>query len=389
MKVLFVQFANSMFPRFGVSDGYWDAFYSTYRAHGYVRMEDAFEVPKWIAEVCFFLPHDCDRKICWVHHSIAEAIHEIDSSEYDYVLFSVMTCTKGFTKEIIEKTPSAQKFVIGGYDDWIFEAQKTYSNVKTANNMRETAQLMGLEYRFGTDYELFEGWTVLPRLTLSYGCKNNCKFCIVPHDTSVVERKVVEQQVESFCALKFKLIYIDDKTFGQAENYVVIKELKDKIKKYNPDFEGFVVQTTTFMLAKRAKQFKDLGVVVTEIGLETFNDPILRLYRKPSSEKMVKESIEVGRANGMLIIPNIIVGMPEETHETYERTKGFLEGCSADIIGLNMAMYTDYSSPDCVGEVDFAPSDKIGLHRQYWKEFNDLGTNLILDSSKFVITGRQ
>ena len=46
MNVLFVQFANSMFPRFGVSDGYWDAFYSEYRDFGYVRMEDAFEVPK-------------------------------------------------------------------------------------------------------------------------------------------------------------------------------------------------------------------------------------------------------------------------------------------------------------------------------------------------------
>ena len=55
MNVLFVQFANSMFPRFGVSDGYWDAFYSEYKDFGYVRMEDAFEVPKWVAEVCHFL----------------------------------------------------------------------------------------------------------------------------------------------------------------------------------------------------------------------------------------------------------------------------------------------------------------------------------------------
>ena len=385
MRVLFVQFANSMFPRFGVSDGYWDAFYSTYREHGYVRMEDAFEVPKWIAEVCYFLPKDSYKKICWVHHSVDEAKQEIAQGDYDFVLFSVMTCTKVFTDKIISGTDSNQKFVIGGYDDWIFEAEKKYSNVRTAKTMADTAILMGLKYYSGTDYSLFNGWTVLPRLTLSYGCKNNCKFCIIPHTMSVVDRDIIDQQVDSFKDLSFKLIYIDDKTFGQAENYRVIKELKDIIRSYNPEFVGFVVQTTTFMLAKRAREFKELGVVVTEIGLETYNDQILRLYRKPSSEKTVRESISVGRDNGMLIIPNIIVGMPEETQETYNRTKDFLESRHEDIIGLNMAMYTDYSSPDCVGEVDFMQSDKIELHRRYWKEINNLGTNLILDSSKFVV----
>lgn len=385
MRVLFVQFANSMFPRFEVSDGYWDAFYSAYRENGYVRMTDAFEIPKWIAEVCYFLAKDSYRKICWVHHSVEEAKEEIREGGYDYVLFSVMTCTKGFTDKIISETDSSQKFVIGGYDDWIFEAERKYRNVKTAKNMAESANLMGLPYRFGTDYSLFKGWTVLPRLTLSSGCKNNCKFCIVPHTMSVVAKECIEQQVDSFRDLSFRLIYIDDKTFGQADNYVLIKELGKRVKRYNPEFSGFVVQTTTFMLAKRASEFKDLGVVVTEIGLETYNNPILRAYRKPSTEKMVRESIKVGRENGMLIIPNIIVGIPEETEETYERTKGFLLSREKEIIGLNMAMYTDYSSPDCVGEVDFAESDKIELHRRYWKEINDLGTNQIIDSTKFVI----
>ena len=234
MRVLFVQFANSMFPRFEVSDGYWDAFYSAYRENGYVRMTDAFEIPKWIAEVCYFLPKDSYRKICWVHHSVEEAKEKIREGGYDYVLFSVMTCTKGFTDKIISETDSSQKFVIGGYDDWIFEAERKYRNVKTAKNMAESAKLIGLPYRFGTDYSLFKGWTVLPRLTLSSGCKNNCKFCIVPHTMSVVAKECIEQQVDSFRDLSFRLIYIDDKTFGQADNYVLIKELGiEMIMQYN------------------------------------------------------------------------------------------------------------------------------------------------------------
>lgn len=282
MKILFVQFANSMFPRFGVSDGYWDDFYSTYSDYGYVRMRDAFEVPKWIAEASYFLPEDSFKKICWVHHSVDEAIQEISSGEYDFVLFSVMTCTKKFTEEIIRRSKPSQKYVIGGYDNWIYEAGKIYPNVKVADMMRETAEHMGLPYRFGTDYSLFRGWTVLPRLTLSYGCTNRCKFCIVPHTTSIVPGDVIEQQIDSFADLTFKLIYIDDKTFGQAENYRCIKSLASRIKEYNPEFEGFVVQTTSGMVARRAQEFRELGVVVAEIGLESYNDDILRKYSKPS-----------------------------------------------------------------------------------------------------------
>ena len=382
MRVLFIQFANSMFPRFTDSDGYWDTFYNTYHDYGYIRMADAFEVPKWIAEVSYFLPTDCFRKICWVHHSINEAIEEIRTGNYDFVLFSVMTCTKGFTDTIIKMTDASQQFVIGGYDNWIYEAAKRYENVRTADTMQDSAKLMGLPYKFGTDYSLFRGWTVLPRLTLSYGCLNNCKFCIVPHQTSVVSNSVIKQQTDSFSDLTFKLIYIDDKTFGQARNYSIIKDLHKRIKEYNKDFTGFVVQTTTGMLVKKADEFRDIGVVVAEIGLETYNDPILRAYRKPSSEKMIVKSIEAARRVGIHLIPNLIVGIPEETEETYTRTKDFIEGNAENLFGVNFAMYTDYSSPDCVGEVDFAESDKVELHRRFWKELNELAEKKVLDRKK-------
>lgn len=384
MRVLFVQFANSMFPRFGVSDGYWDAFYATYADYGYVRMEDAFEVPKWIAEACYFLPEGSERKICWVHHSTIEAVDEIRTGGYDFVLFSVMTCTKGFTEEIIQMTNPSQQFVIGGYDKWIYEAAKRFKNVHTADTMQESATLMGLSYKAGTDYSLFNGWTVLPRLTLSYGCLNNCKFCIVPHTTSVVVDAVIEQQVDSFRDLNFKLIYIDDKTFGQARNFRIIGQLRERILEYNKDFIGFVVQTTTGMLVRRAQEFKDLGVVVAEIGLETYNDSILKLYRKPSSERMIRKSIETAGEKGVKIIPNLIVGIPEETEVTYTRTKNFIAGNAENLFGVNFAMYTDYSSPDCVGEVDFAASNKVALHRQFWRELNQLATDKILDRNKIT-----
>lgn len=193
MRIGFVQFANSMFPRFDVSDGYWDTFYNTYKDYGYVRMKDAFEVPKWIAEVCNFTPSDCEKKIIWVHESVHEAIDEIRDWKYDWILFSVMTCTKGFTERIIAASSHEQKFLIGGYDDWIYECGRCFQNVVVADTMKQTAQALGFDYNAGTDYSLFKGWTVLPRLTLSYGCLNNCKFCIVPHTMSVVDDETISR----------------------------------------------------------------------------------------------------------------------------------------------------------------------------------------------------
>lgn len=378
MKVLFVQFANSMFHRFEYSDGYWDRFYDVYRDFGYLRMSDAFEIPKWIAEASFFLPSDCFRKICWVKHSVSEAVNEIANGRYDFVLFSVMTCTKAFTRSIIEKSDSKQKFVIGGYDKEIYRIGDDFENVSVCDIMADAANAMGLPYAQGTDYSLFDGWTVLPRLTLSYGCMNNCKFCIVPHVMSVVSETIIRQQVESFKSLDFKLVYIDDKTFGQSVNYRILKDLKNNILKYNPKFSGFVIQTTSAMLVQKATVFKDIGVVVAEIGVETFNDWILRKYHKPSSEKLVLEAIHAAESAGIKVIANLIVGFEEETEETYGRTLDFLKVNETRLFGVNFAMYTDYSSKDCVGEVDFLPSDNIELHRKWWDTLNKFASERIV-----------
>lgn len=387
MKVLFVQFANSMFPRFGSSDGYWDAFYSHYHGIGYWRMEDAFEVPKWIAEVCFFLPNDCERKIYWVQNGdLQGAIDEIDNGGYDHVLFSVMTCTKGFVGEIMSRAHDGQSYVIGGYDDWIYDAQKMFSNVHACDTMMDTAERMGFKYRFGTDYSLFRGWTVLPRLTLSTGCLNNCRFCIIPHRLEEMDSDGIIQQVDSFRDLKFKLVYIDDKTFGQAGNHVMLPELGDKIRLYNHDFLGFVVQTTSGMLSRKASDFHGLGVVVAEIGFETANDGILRKYHKPSTTRLAKEAIDVGTENGIGVIANMIVGFPEETDDTYLNTERFISDMASRIFGYNLAIYTDYSESDNIGEVDFKHDGNEEFHRRWWDRLNMLATKNVMafDNIPFI-----
>jgi radical SAM superfamily enzyme YgiQ (UPF0313 family) len=255
---------------------------------------------------------------------------------------------------------------------------KELSNVRICKDTCETATELGVSYKFGTDYTLFSNESVIPRLTMSYGCLNNCKFCIVPHGNVIsVPQVVIRQQAESFKPLNYKLIYIDDKTFGQSDNYRYIAEISKIIDK--EDFEGFIVQTTAPMLIGKGQVFKDIGVRVAEIGLETYNDEILRKYNKPCSERVIRMSVDAAKSNDIKLIANLIIGMEEETDETYQNTYDYVMPLleSGDLIGINPAIYTDYNNKENLGEIDFINDGKTALHRKWWDKFNTTAMEIL------------
>ena len=372
MKFFYIQFANSMFKYYVTGNKYWDSFYENHNSDGYYRMGKTFEIPKWIAEISFLFPND-EHELFWCNFDIQEAIGAIKNEKPDVVLFSVMDCNLDYVREIIAKSDVTQKFYIGGYTDEIYEIHKQHDNVCVFDTVKDLAMYSAIEYKQGTNYALFNGEHVIPRLTLSYGCKNNCKFCIVPKQLTIVSDEIIYQQIDSFKDLNFKLIYLDDKTFGQADNYLILKDLRQRILSYNPDFLGFIVQTTCFELIKKAEIFKEIGVKVVEIGVESYNDFILREYNKASTLKLVDESIKIGLQHELEIIPNFIVGFTEETEETYNNTIEFMCKCVDLFYGMNISIYTNYGRKHSKGEIEFIDSDKIELHRRFFDEFNNLG----------------
>lgn len=382
-SVLFVQFANSMFLRHSDNDRYWEAFYKLHEDIGYYKGKYVFEPPKWIAEICYFLyPVSVEREVLWVEHNVNEVVKKIEASDFDYVFFSLMNCNQSFIEVIVMMCPN-QKFIIGGYNDKFLEyLDKTYSNATIVKAMKDCADVLNVKYSYGTDYSLFMGDSVVPRLTLSSGCLNRCKFCIVPHGR-IIDYPYTKslQQVRSFNALDYRLIYIDDKTFGQANNYAVIEDLGKIIRTdhNHKDFNGFIVQTTCPMIVNKAQAFKDLGVYVAEIGVETYNDDILRAYNKPSTCRLAERAIEEGNKCGLKMIANLIIGLPEETEETYQRTYDFIMPLLEEdkLIGINFAIYTDYENEDNNGEIDFLEDEKVELHRKWWRKFNFDAANIL------------
>ena len=176
--------------------------------------------------------------------------------------------------------------------------------------------------------------------------------------------------MQSFSDLDYRLVYIDDKTFGQSPNYNMLKDLSAYSNK--KDFNGFIVQTTTGLVAKKAKEFREINVRVAEIGLESFNDEILRKYRKPSSEKFIRESVYAAYENDLLLIANIIIGLPGETEQTYTKTYDFVMPLleQGKLIGINPAIYTDYDNDENLGEIDFMKDEQYELNNVWWDKFN-------------------
>jgi tRNA A37 methylthiotransferase MiaB len=376
MKVLFIQFANSMFLRHEDCDGYWDAFYKKYNDIGYWRGEYSFEVPKWIAEIDYLIDkREHESKLLYCKNSLDEIFNEIEEYRPTYTLFSLMDCNKEMIKNVVKNVRNTT-FIIGGYNEkYIKQLEDLFPNVIYAEEVKDEARIFGVEYKCGTDYSLFKDWSVVPRLTLSSGCYNHCKFCTIEHgNVTPIDDEIIIQQVCSFKDLKFKLIYLDDKTFGQCKNYRILSTLSKIIKEYNEEFLGFIVQTTSGVLLKKYEDFYEIGVIVAEIGMETYNDNILKLYNKPSNCSLVDKCIEACKDDKIKLILNVVIGFPQETKETYQNTYDLINNTLCNgVIGINPSIYTDYELEDNCGEIDFAEYENTELSREYFNKINNLG----------------
>ena len=315
---------------------YYDMLYSGARP-GYARLQDFWEIPQWIGYASHFLS-DAD---VYVVRNIDQAKQFLETANYRNVAFSALDTNKGIIREVVQDYPG--KVDIGGYVD-----PKTFEdlpNVKWHDSMESLAKDMGVPYAEGVDYRHFQGSDVIPRLTMSKGCRHKCAFCIVPKTVEETSADVVRQQADAIANLGSKLVYLNDKTFGQASNYKQLAEINQQILAKNPDFKGFIIQTTAAQLkVMPADWLKTSGIKFVELGVESYNDPILKAMHKPASTKLINEVTDKLRQNGIALIPNIIIGYPNETPETYANTIRFLKD-NKDIIShaniYNLALYKD------------------------------------------------
>ena len=348
-----------------VGSEYYEQIWKVKKKDGYLRPHHFWELPLWVAILKGNIP-DADFMVV---ENVDEFVAHINNANHSYICFSVLDCNKYIIKEIIDKYKGNATFVVGGYINLKFF--RLYDNVCAFNSIERFIQHMMGSYEPKYDYSHFQGWECIPRLILSEGCYNKCKFCVVPCKVIENYKEHVTNQIESFKKLKFELIYIGDKTFGQAKNHIWLPELYKQIRAYNDKFKGFIIQTTSRQFLKLSDDFiKDSHIRAIELGIETVNDSILQRYRKPMN---VKDAVIAAKRMRHLpcgFIPNIIMGMPEETAETYQNTLDYLD-CFKDVIYhlgvFSLAIYEGAELFEELGGRSDNDTDELSIEKSFHK----------------------
>jgi hypothetical protein len=329
-RTLMVQISSDLLqtgPR-SIADDIYDKLYQN--RTGYARPDDFWEIPQWQAHLANTMPSTDHYTV----RSIPEAIEFLNQAGYKNVAFSALDANSSVIHEIAEGYRG--NIVVGGYIDMV--QFNDLPNVKVFPTIKDFVESEGVEYKPGYDYRHFRGTRTMPRLTMSDGCRHACVFCSVPRGVTETSREGILQQVNSFSDnLSADLIYLNDKTFGQAKNHTMLPEIYNMVKAKNPNFEGFVIQTTAAQMKTLSPEFiQKSGIKYIELGIESYNDPILKAHKKPANEKIIDEAAIKIRQSGAVLIPNIMVGLPGETRESYNHTLKWLDRNKDIISHLNI-----------------------------------------------------
>jgi len=356
MKIAFCQIPNILINP--VQDQYAENIYA--KVPGYKKGADFWEIPLWIAKASHCIPEG----ELYIVRDIEQAVKDL--SEFDAVMFSVLEVNKEIIKRIIENLPANTKFVLGGYinSDYFkcFQMFLHSYDVTWLDTLQAGIEYLGYEYHEGVSYKLFKGTPTIPRLSLSDGCLYNCKFCCV--EKTIKEYSFLDIMAQTFgmTDLDFEPVYINDKTFGQAKNHTKLPEIYRKIKTQNPNFKGFIIQTTATNFLKLSPEVLAC-IAYVELGIESFNDDILKAMDKPHREKNIVDACwkifaENLKGNNIKLVPNILVSLPGENDFTYNRTLNFLEDHSEIISHVNIYLLAIYDNTKLSAELDHNESDK-------------------------------
>lgn len=372
MKVALLQISDVYYEKDSIYRNI-ESFYKHKHKDGYYKHEDFLEYPTWMLLAAYNLR--CDKEVIIVRSSKDLILY----TDANYVMCSVMNNNFKVIQQIIELNPNIN-FIVGGY----IPINK-YPNVLFVDSIDKLNKVNNIEsldeFYLGYDYSIFPKEPTIPRLQLSTGCTANCKFCTVTKTLKEIPTEYIHSQLKSFRELEFKLIYIDDKSFGQAKNYKDIKLLYEYITIFNPIFKGFIVQTTfrDYILKLHNTPILDC-IEVIEFGLETYNEDISILYNKNKFADYlgtINKVLNSCYLNNIKVIFNIIVGFPEENIKTYANTLLFLEQNKEKIYNINIYPYADYNALESESSVRLK-----GVHKKALSLFINIQKEIIKQKNK-------
>lgn len=314
-KALFMQLSYNLLAGESIRDYYRDVYSCN---PGYVMPPHFMEVPTWITYASGYLDDMVWDKELLIIENVEDTIRKLNKIDRPTSVFmSVMESNRALYWRIVDETidnPNVA-FIAGGYTDLTPFDER---GVVCLDEITDIAnRFVHANADRPPDYSLFAGQKYIPRLSLSDGCLYNCAFCSIPRTVTEYTQQQIQDQLDGFAELEFDLIYVNDKTYGQARNWTHLRPIGRGLSKERPNFKGFIVQTTVNMALKHAVEwYENYYVRYVEVGVEIPNAEFLHKFRKPYSLDQLASMSQMFRANPQIgFIPNIIFGSPDDDYQ--------------------------------------------------------------------------
>ncbi len=189
------------------------------------------------------------------------------------------------------------------------------------------------------------------------GCTMRCKFCQTPCFTEGLNNlpiDSIDDVLRRYSENKVQSVFIMDDNFFQYRDY------SEKVIKLFPKYDlNWGVCTRAENLVGRIEEFKDMGMFMCIIGVESMRQENLDDINKRMSLDLLKETIQELHNNNIYIHGTYMLGYPSDTEESIREDIDELSQMGID--SLQITILTPYPRTPLWDEI----KEKYGIFGDY------------------------
>ena len=199
----------------------------------------------------------------------------------------------------------------------------------------------------------------------SYGCPNECNFCVVPQLYGGQFSKRTPQDIAEEIELvvlyhgaKQVSLWDEGTTFQRPQLQELCRRLIDLRKKRPREFQDFqwnTRSTTNLLDEETVTLMSQSGMSGITLGLESFDEGVLHSTNKGTTVENNLRAIQLLKDASIVSIGHIVLGLQDETEESAESTIAQTIGSGLDIAQFYCAipypgtpLYTEAKKDDLI-----------------------------------------
>ncbi len=170
-----------------------------------------------------------------------------------------------------------------------------------------------------------------------FGCPYRCTFCIM----STLGWKIrpvdnVLAELDSVHGLGIRELFFLDQTFALQKPRAL--ELLHAMQTRKYGFGWLCFSRPDILDDEVLFEMKKAGCHTLILGLESGDDAILAATKKDYTRAEVLAGFQRCASHGLRTVATVIIGLPEETEASFQRTMDFLKTVPVDFVSFNVAV---------------------------------------------------